>query len=349
MDYSDIFRIIELYDLNFIPIWPGRKNPLVKKWSQYQKEKVPMKEFKHKYFYPGAKNGIAIIGGAISHELFIIDVDNNDFAMELADLLPETLIIKTSKGLHFYYFEEYAIPLDRYEFRINESDVQELFGIDVKAEGGYVIAPPSIHPSGIHYSFYHFANIERIKYDTIIKIILNLANKHNYFIKKVINADKKIKKVKEKTYTKKERFVNSNIQELEDVLPSLSSMIGFEGNGPHPIHDSKGGKNLSVNGDQWFCFRHWSGGGKFQWYALQKGIADCSEGRNKQLKLSTQQWKEVFQSIREEYNLQNEFIKFIPKKELTEKQKLGIEKRRETLRLKKEQEIKELQARGILQ
>ncbi|PNX45767.1 MAG: hypothetical protein BV457_08935 [Thermoplasmata archaeon M9B1D] len=42
-------------------------------------------------------------------------------------------------------------------------------------------------------------------------------------------------------------------------------------------------------------------------YALQKGIADCSEGRNKQLKLSTQQWKEVFQLIREEYNLPNTY------------------------------------------
>jgi len=54
-------------------------------------------------------------------------------------------------------------------------------------------------------------------------------------------------------------------------IPSLSSFTGIDtGLGPHPIYGSSTGQNLSVNGDQWYCFHNGSkgGGGVFKWIAV---------------------------------------------------------------------------------
>ena len=62
------------------------------------------------------------------------------------------------------------------------------------------------------------------------------------------------------------------------ALPSLSTLIGFEGSGAHPVHGSSTGHNLHVDGDVWYCFRpgH-GGGGVFEWIAVQEGIIGCGE------------------------------------------------------------------------
>src|SRR5262249_32270456 len=58
-----------------------------------------------------------------------------------------TVQVKTSKGKRHLYF--------RYPENVAKikSVARKKFGLDVRADGGYVIAPPSIHESGCRYTF----------------------------------------------------------------------------------------------------------------------------------------------------------------------------------------------------
>ena len=92
---------------------------------------------------------IAIATGAMSGVL-VVDVDDAEGALLLIDLmkqfgaLPMTLQAKTGKGVHFYF----ALPDSCGRVPSSKGD-----GLDIRADGGYVLAPPSIHPSGARYEW----------------------------------------------------------------------------------------------------------------------------------------------------------------------------------------------------
>jgi Bifunctional DNA primase/polymerase, N-terminal/AAA domain/Primase C terminal 1 (PriCT-1) len=93
--------------------------------------------------WPSANVGILTGAGS---GLVVIDVDGRNGGREtLATLtLPETLTVETGDGLHMYFKHPGgAVP--------SNSDI--LPGIDRKADGGYVVAPPSLHASGRLYRF----------------------------------------------------------------------------------------------------------------------------------------------------------------------------------------------------
>lgn len=93
---------------------------------------------------------LAIATGAVSG-IFVLDVDNLDAEVELRRLeaehtgLPSTVEVITSRGRHVYF----RTP----EVTIRNSASKIAPGIDVRGEGGYVLAPPSIHPSGRRYEW----------------------------------------------------------------------------------------------------------------------------------------------------------------------------------------------------
>ncbi len=53
-------------------------------------------------------------------------------------------------------------------------------------------------------------------------------------------------------------------------IPPLSALTGVDGHGPHPIYGSTTGSNLSVTGNQWYCWHAGSqgGGGPLEWIAV---------------------------------------------------------------------------------
>lgn len=73
-------------------------------------------------------------------DLAVIDVDPRNGGRVLTDLMPATRCVRTgSGGWHLYYRHPGGIlakNLDKHGHP----------GIDIKADGGYVVAPPSIHP-----------------------------------------------------------------------------------------------------------------------------------------------------------------------------------------------------------
>jgi hypothetical protein len=95
---------------------------------------------------PDANIGIAT--GAIS-DIVVIDVDGLDAEEELRKLeaeyiaLPATVESITARGRHLFF---------RYPQReIRNSAGKLAKGVDIRGTGGYVVAPPSVHPSGKRY------------------------------------------------------------------------------------------------------------------------------------------------------------------------------------------------------
>ncbi len=96
--------------------------------------------------HPNLNIGIAT--GSASGGLVVIDVDNGHGGNGSASLrewerangpLPDTVTCITGSGGYHYYF------YDDQEYRNKTSIIDH---VDIRAEGGYVVAPPSVHPNG---------------------------------------------------------------------------------------------------------------------------------------------------------------------------------------------------------
>jgi Bifunctional DNA primase/polymerase, N-terminal/AAA domain/Primase C terminal 1 (PriCT-1) len=131
-------------NLSVIPIQPAEKKPLIH-WEQYQSGRATESEIKAWWAkWPDAN--IGIVTGAIS-ELVVIDLDSAEAKEKLKELLhgydltavPRS---RTGKGWQlFFQHPKVTIP--------NRAGI--IPGLDVRGDGGYVVAPPSIHPNGKEY------------------------------------------------------------------------------------------------------------------------------------------------------------------------------------------------------
>jgi hypothetical protein len=83
-------------------------------------------------------------------DLIVIDEDRPGALSELAqsagEEIPETRIARTGKGRHYYFVQ----PAGQ---RIRNTAGKLAPGIDTRGDGGYVVAPPSIHPDGGIYAW----------------------------------------------------------------------------------------------------------------------------------------------------------------------------------------------------
>jgi hypothetical protein len=78
--------------------------------------------------------------------LVVVDIDSNDGMTAISDLcsLPPVPRCKTGKGTHLYF--KYPGPSIR-------NSVKVLPNVDIRADGGYVVAPPSTHTNGSRYEW----------------------------------------------------------------------------------------------------------------------------------------------------------------------------------------------------
>ena len=149
LDYA-IFYLT--YGLSVIPLRHGEKTPLIK-WERYEKEPPSIAEARK--WFEGTDN-VAIVCGRVSGNLVVVDFDDvevyNKFLKEiegdaeLKDIIDNTWLVQTGKGYHIY-------------LRVDSDNVVKtgkLGSVDIKGEGGYVVAPPSLHPNGMRYTFIRF-------------------------------------------------------------------------------------------------------------------------------------------------------------------------------------------------
>lgn len=136
----------ELYfskGFSLIPVKLKQKRPAIR-WKKYQLRKPTHDELK-KWFGHKRGYGIGIVTGNISGTC-ILDFDSLEAYHEAKRKgLPETPTVKTSKGRHLYL--KYPDGISNLQNRVDIS------GFDIRGDGGYVVAPPSVHPSGFRYEW----------------------------------------------------------------------------------------------------------------------------------------------------------------------------------------------------
>jgi|GEM_PF-2393850 len=144
MNNSKILEFAKFYvskGFSVIPLQSRDKIPALKSWKEYQK-RYPTEDELQQWFGGNSENNIAIVTGAIS-KLAVLDFDNPEALAHFDENDLETPTVITNKGIHAYYLMPEGLR--------NFQNRDDLPGIDLRAEGGYVVAPPSIHPSGHQY------------------------------------------------------------------------------------------------------------------------------------------------------------------------------------------------------
>ena len=124
------------------PVPARGKQPLIR-WKPYQKIRVTEADV-NRWWGERPDADIAIITGAISG-IVVLDADSEKAAKYIRKRgMPPTPQVRTGKGTHFYFKH----PGGHVRNKVNSE-----IGLDVRADGGYVIAPPSIHPNGKRYEW----------------------------------------------------------------------------------------------------------------------------------------------------------------------------------------------------
>lgn len=136
-----------------IPVKYRDKRPLVK-WGPYQKE-LPTEDQVKRWFSCPQKKNIAVVTG---HQgLTVVDFDDADVYVQwltwatntggyVGSVAARSYRVRTARGIHLYLRLQYAT---RTRALVDKN--HQRIGIDIKSRKGYVLAPPSIHPSGIVY------------------------------------------------------------------------------------------------------------------------------------------------------------------------------------------------------
>jgi hypothetical protein len=142
-----------------LPIKARDKAPAIDSWSSYQTELPGLREL-NLWFSSGRYNLAVVTGWG---GLVVVDFDDpwryslwiSGLDEQVRDLALLTYRVRTRRSWHYYFW--CAAPVTCWP-----GD-----GVDVKAAGGYVLAPPSVHPSGHVYEAVgrvrHISRINRIE------------------------------------------------------------------------------------------------------------------------------------------------------------------------------------------
>jgi hypothetical protein len=161
---------------SFFPVEWGQKAPPLVKWEEFQSRK-PSREEVEAWLSKYTLFNVAVVCGRVSN-LFVVDFDSEEAFESWLKGLPKELkeyimaacwFVKTQKGYHVYIRPEDPELIPRTKIRCRE-------GVDIKGEGGYVIAPPSKHPSGASYKGWYSPkpSLAPLKREAVEKLLVSL-------------------------------------------------------------------------------------------------------------------------------------------------------------------------------
>ena len=131
----------------------NKKGSIISSWKKYQNKKAEFSQIQ-KWFNRWPQAGVAIVTGKISN-IIVLDIDprhDGDKTIK-GKALPPTVTVKSGGGgTHYYY--RYPSDLNHISNFDGNNDNINLPGVDLRADGGFVYAPPSTHESGKKYKFY---------------------------------------------------------------------------------------------------------------------------------------------------------------------------------------------------
>jgi hypothetical protein len=174
--------------LSVFPLAPKDKKPLKQfKWEQFQSA-LPTKDQVGEWF-EATENNVAIVTGDVSR-LLAFDVDGSTAKIhanniiqtkvrqDVREALSSTLMTETGGvGLHI------LVRYNPDEFQKGDSAADGIKSavlwrgkgghneIRLKGNGGYIVAPPSVHPSGAQYKFISGSSIAELSKEQILDLI----------------------------------------------------------------------------------------------------------------------------------------------------------------------------------
>ena len=141
-------ELADRFGFHIFPVSPprdgkGGKGPLVRDWEQ-----VARTDGRLFAAHPRANLGVAL--GRSGHLVLDVDDPGGEEAARklLGGEIPKTLTVSTGRdggGRHYYFRQPEGMTV--------RSQNSVAPGLDLKAGGGYVVAPPSLHASGRRYAF----------------------------------------------------------------------------------------------------------------------------------------------------------------------------------------------------
>lgn len=126
--------------LSVIPLM-GKKATI--DWAKHQHE-IAIPEKIHQWSHSGRLKNVGIVCGEVSRNLVVMDLDGQAAVEAYEIMFPEllntfTVITGSGKGKHLYYRVNDLPQTTRLNYPNHQA-------IELRANGLYVVAPPSIHP-----------------------------------------------------------------------------------------------------------------------------------------------------------------------------------------------------------
>lgn len=126
--------------LSVIPL-TGKKSAIP--WAIHQQD-LAIPQTIHRWAKDGKFGNVGIVCGEVSHNLVVIDLDGlaavEAFEKQFPYLLDTfTVLTGSGKGKHLYYRVDDLPPTTKISYPNHQ-------GIELRANGCYVVAPPSLHP-----------------------------------------------------------------------------------------------------------------------------------------------------------------------------------------------------------
>jgi hypothetical protein len=134
-----------------IPLRPHDKRPILS-WEEFQSRRPERAEIEQ-WFAQRKDANLGVVTGRISG-LVVVDIDPAHGGEESLEALErrhgkigKAVESRTGGGGRHLYFRYPGLPVR------NRTAIAP--GIDVRTDGGYVVVPPSVHPSGRSYAWIH--------------------------------------------------------------------------------------------------------------------------------------------------------------------------------------------------
>jgi biotin operon repressor len=135
------------YGWSILPVRPEEKRPVMTNWLQYMKTRAT-KEMVEQWFTRLTGVGIGAVTGRISG-IVVLDVEH-DCPYRIEDLLkkyPTQMVARSGSGGYHLYFQ-YPLNVPRVSNRVRIFE-----GADLRADGGFIVLPPTRHPNGSKYEW----------------------------------------------------------------------------------------------------------------------------------------------------------------------------------------------------
>lgn len=132
---------------SILPVKPDEKRPYMTNWLQYNKTRATQKQVES-WFTNLSGAGVGVVTGKISN-IVVLDVESycKTPINEILKKYPTNLISRSgSGGYHLFY--QYPQGKSKVSNRVGIFE-----GADLRADGGFIVLPPTRHPSGGYYQW----------------------------------------------------------------------------------------------------------------------------------------------------------------------------------------------------